>query len=941
MKASDPEVKAALAMQTLWRALCARRALTLARRRAASDQMAWQRQLIASVERERQEEEAARFVQNAYRAAVRRKRLNLVRKRAAEHAEQKRKQELAERQQAFRDAREKRKREAATSFDPAAAEKVTAEREARAKRDRLVAAEPARVKGRGVGAVVGAVLGERRARIAGGVLQIDGLPPSGAQQVALNGTLNPTPLDARAGEFSITVGGAVVVLKAAGAEAMQAWIDVLSEEAPPPAAAPEAAEAPEGGVPIFRGSPGLRRDDVVMHGCKHCTLVSEVRADVTTPGPKHDKYCPRYTPVVTVRVPDGVSGGDAMQVPTAKGAMAVTVPAGLVTADTFAMQLPRNRASSESEDAAGPSFGAPLAAAAARADAVPLPGGGAVPRVAAVLVERLHGGRDGGGRPFLEAEGLFRAPGEKAEVDDLAAALDGGDAIGAAAACADPLVLASCLKLYLRKLPEPLVPYAAYAAFVDGGKQLTSAQHVKKEAAVAASAKLAASLRARVADASAAHVELYELLLSLFAEIVAIPSNRMAPNALATCLAPALLRPAPGRRLSAEEEMADMRPIGAALTAVISNGVARPAGAKLDLTTTAPPPPLDAGERTPDDGPAPPGLRVVSADASSVSLSISGASRLDPDGGWRVGDRAAVPAGARRRRVGRGVERARRRPRRQGRPVALHPLRLPRARRPAGDPVVRPRQRDDRGAAVDRGGGRGAGVRGEGRRAEGRAAPLVWPQAEGGGGGGGGGGSLSPAAAPAPAASRLPAAMAPAAAALAPAATRVRSASGEAAAKAKAAMAPAAAAMAPAAAAAGQKAKAAAAEAKAKLGPAAAAAGAKAAEGGKKILSKLSFERRKRAPAADGASASTDATSPAPAAAPSGGKPAKRVLSFGRKAKAPAPAPADGPASTDAASPPPAAAPSGGKPQKRVLSFGRKPKKAAEPAVDMESEAAL
>ena len=292
---------------------------------------------------------------------------------------------------------------------------------------------------------------------------------------------------------------------------MQAWIDVLSEEAPPPAAAPEAAEAPEGGVPIFRGSPGLRRDDVVMHGCKHCTLVSEVRADVTTPGPKHDKWCPRYTPVVTVRVPDGVSGGDAMQVPTAKGAMAVTVPAGLVTADTFAMQLPRNRASSESEDAAGPSFGAPLAAAAARADAVPLPGGGAVPRVAAVLVERLHGGRDGGGRPFLEAEGLFRAPGEKAEVDDLAAALDGGDAIGAAAACADPLVLASCLKLYLRKLPEPLVPYAAYAAFVDGGKQLTSAQHVKKEAAVAASAKLAASLRARVADASAAHVELYEL----------------------------------------------------------------------------------------------------------------------------------------------------------------------------------------------------------------------------------------------------------------------------------------------------------------------------------------------------------------------------------------------------------------------------------------------
>ena len=76
------------------------------------------------------------------------------------------------------------------------------------------------------------------------------------------------------------------------------------------------------------------------------------------------------------------------------------------------------------------------------------------------------------------------------------------------------------------------------------------------------------------------------------------------------------------------------------------------------------------------------------------------------------------------------------------------------------------------------------------------------------------------------------------------------------------------------------------------------------------------------------------AAPPIPAAA----EPARSLSA--PKAKAPAPAPADGPASTDAASPPPAA-PSGGKPQKRVLSFGRKPKKAAEPAVDMESEAAL
>ena len=117
-----------------------------------------------------------------YKAAVRRRRIALLRRRAAEASEQRRKQELAEKQQAFRDARAARAREKAISFDAPAAEKTAEEAARRAKRDRIVAAHPARVKGRGVGAAVGAVLGDRRARVGGGLLHIDGSPP-----VPLNG----------------------------------------------------------------------------------------------------------------------------------------------------------------------------------------------------------------------------------------------------------------------------------------------------------------------------------------------------------------------------------------------------------------------------------------------------------------------------------------------------------------------------------------------------------------------------------------------------------------------------------------------------------------------------------------------------------------------------------------------------------------------------------
>ena len=48
------------------------------------------------------------------------------------------------------------------------------------------------------------------------------------------GTLRPEALDGRTGEFSITVGASVLVLRAGDAEAMEAWVDALSEEYVPP-----------------------------------------------------------------------------------------------------------------------------------------------------------------------------------------------------------------------------------------------------------------------------------------------------------------------------------------------------------------------------------------------------------------------------------------------------------------------------------------------------------------------------------------------------------------------------------------------------------------------------------------------------------------------------------------------------------------------------------
>ena len=173
MKASDPEVKAALAMQTLWRALCAARAHPrAAARRIGPDGVA------APADRERRAR-ASGGGGGALRA-------ERVQGGGAPQAPQ-------SRPQARRRAR-RTKTEAggrATASLPRCAGEAKARsgdqlrpsrrgeghrrEEARAKRDRLVAAEPVRVKGRGVGAVVGAVLGERRARIAGGVLQIDGL----------------------------------------------------------------------------------------------------------------------------------------------------------------------------------------------------------------------------------------------------------------------------------------------------------------------------------------------------------------------------------------------------------------------------------------------------------------------------------------------------------------------------------------------------------------------------------------------------------------------------------------------------------------------------------------------------------------------------------------------------------------------------------------------
>ncbi|XP_038821564.1 rho GTPase-activating protein 24-like [Salvelinus namaycush] len=75
-------------------------------------------------------------------------------------------------------------------------------------------------------------------------------------------------------------------------------------------------------------------------------------------------------------------------------------------------------------------------------------------------------------RGLLEV-GLFRQPGQATLVKELQDAFDAGEKPSFDSST-DVHTVASLLKLYLRELPEPLVPFSRYQDFLVCGKKISS-----------------------------------------------------------------------------------------------------------------------------------------------------------------------------------------------------------------------------------------------------------------------------------------------------------------------------------------------------------------------------------------------------------------------------------------------------------------------------------
>eukprot|EP00004_Rigifila_ramosa_P028186 TRINITY_DN9488_c0_g1_i3.p1 TRINITY_DN9488_c0_g1~~TRINITY_DN9488_c0_g1_i3.p1 ORF type:complete len:718 (+),score=155.03 TRINITY_DN9488_c0_g1_i3:77-2230(+) len=134
----------------------------------------------------------------------------------------------------------------------------------------------------------------------------------------------------------------------------------------------------------------------------------------------------------------------------------------------------------------------------------------------------------------LECEGLFRQSADGNEIEDLRALFDSGDK-DIDLHGHDPYAVACVLKLWLRELPDPCIPYSMFSKFVecaDNSRDLSTPQLV-----------LASPLAAAVQALPQAHRSLLGYI-ALFCHNVAgrADANRMTLNNLAVVLAPNLLR---------------------------------------------------------------------------------------------------------------------------------------------------------------------------------------------------------------------------------------------------------------------------------------------------------------------------------------------------------------------------------------------------------------
>ncbi|XP_043924878.1 rho GTPase-activating protein 24-like isoform X2 [Protopterus annectens] len=132
----------------------------------------------------------------------------------------------------------------------------------------------------------------------------------------------------------------------------------------------------------------------------------------------------------------------------------------------------------------------------------------------------------------LQEVGLFRLPGQANLVKDLQDAFDAGEK-PTFDSNTDVHTVASLLKLYLRELPEPVIPFSKYEDFLLCAKLLT---HNKEEGLE--------ELKRLLKDLSAVNLNLLQYICRFLDEVQSYSNvNKMSIRNLATVFGPNILRP--------------------------------------------------------------------------------------------------------------------------------------------------------------------------------------------------------------------------------------------------------------------------------------------------------------------------------------------------------------------------------------------------------------
>ncbi|XP_075334336.1 rho GTPase-activating protein 22 isoform X1 [Odontesthes bonariensis] len=132
----------------------------------------------------------------------------------------------------------------------------------------------------------------------------------------------------------------------------------------------------------------------------------------------------------------------------------------------------------------------------------------------------------------LKEEGLFRAPGQTNSVRELQDAFDRGEK-PTFDSSTDVHTVASLLKLYIRELPEPIIPFSKYTQFLSCAQLLTK----DKEMAIIELSKQVKSL-------PQVNYKLLEYICKFLDEVQSHSNdNKMSVQNLATVFGPNILRP--------------------------------------------------------------------------------------------------------------------------------------------------------------------------------------------------------------------------------------------------------------------------------------------------------------------------------------------------------------------------------------------------------------